>query len=213
MRKPVSRELSPLPQDYPKLWLLAHLSLTRFLIDHLKEGNDARDTGWWLRLWNWCWCLAECGLALTWCLLEAVPESWPAGIRVLFGVVAVWRINEVAYAFYSDGISRLRGIPPRSDIQGFERVGMLLRSACGLVVQFAVLYFLLDATSFKQHFVDFRDALYFSAATTTSIGQEGQEVQGYIARFLHIYQSALGILLFALALSIYAGGVESREAT
>lgn len=211
MRKPLSRPLPRLPHEYPKLWLAAHLSLTRFLIDHLKNGNDAGDTGWWLRRWNWFWFLAECGLALTWCVFEATTYAWPESIHLVFCLLALWRINEIAYAFYRDGISKLRGEPPASDIQAFERIGMLLRSASGLVVQFAVAYFLLQTGGFKVPFTDFRDALYFSAGTMTSIGQEGQEVQSHIMRLLHIYQAALGILLFALALSIYAGEQKKRD--
>jgi hypothetical protein len=135
------------------------------------------------------------------------------GIAALFCLVAFWRVNEISYAFYSDGVSKLRGDIPSSDIRSVERVGMLLRSSFGAAVQFAVLYFLLVPEGFKVRFWDFRDALYFSAATMTSIGQEGQEVESRLLRFFHIYQAALGILLFAIALSIYLGEQGKRDAT
>lgn len=195
--------------EFPSIWLLAHLSFTRFLIDHFKESSDPSNTGWWLRRWNWGWFAIEFSLAvaLVWISRQSVASSWPELVRVALCLVAFWRINEIAYAFYRDGLSKIRGDADSSDVPMQERVGMLLRSAFGLAVQFAVLYYLLlPAQGFKESFNDFRDALYLSAATMTSIGQEGQEVQSHLMRLLHIYQSGLTIVLFVIALATYVGG-------
>jgi hypothetical protein len=122
-------------------------------------------------------------------------------------------VNEIAWAFYSDSVDRLRRELPKSSIKPHERIPMLLRSAIGLVVQFAVLYFcIFPNEGFSKPLHDFRDALYFSATVGTSIGQESQEVTSHFLQLTHIYQAGLSILLLVIALSIYIGEAKDGDA-
>ena len=200
---------------FPMLYAVAHLSFTRFIVDHLKDGCSRSCTGKILRRWNAWWFAVELGIActLSWLSTRESIAYWPRGFQEILLLLAFWRINEIAIAFYNDSVDRLRRRRPRSNIKPYERIPMLLRSAVGLVVQFAVIYFFaFPNEGFGKPLCDFRDALYFSATVGTSIGQEGQEVTSQILRLAHVYQSGLGILLLVLALSIYVGGTERRNA-
>ena len=161
------------------------------------------------------WFLIEVSLAcaLCWLTTEKTIIGWPRWIPEVLVLVAFWRVNEIAWAFYTDSVDRLRGKLRNSNIKPYERIPMLLRSAIGLVVQFAVLYYcVVPNEGFSKPLSDFRDALYFSATVGTSVGQESQEVTSHILRVVHIYQAGLGILLLVLALSIYIGGAKDGDA-
>jgi hypothetical protein len=134
-------------------------------------------------------------------------------VAALMIYIAASRINELAYAFYSDSLSKLRGERSKSALKPHERMTMLFKSFIGLSIEFAVIYyFLAFLDDFKNELIDFRHALYFSAATISGIGQEGQEVNGQILRALHVYEGIVGVLLLVLAVSIYVGRAERSEA-
>lgn len=199
---------------FPWRYLAAHLSFTRFVIDHIKGGQTKQRAGQVLRRWNWLWFLAESTLAimLCWISVRVAVKDWPWWARELLLLIAFWRINEIAWAFYKDSLDRIRGSAQRSDIEPHERVPMLMRSTVGLVVQFSVVYFCaIPGEGFSECLTDFRDALYFSATVATSVGQEGQEVKDHLLRTAHVYQSALSILLLVLALSIYVGDTSQSK--
>jgi voltage-gated potassium channel len=212
MTRTTSSSLSP--GTFPLMWLGAHLSFTRFIIDYLKDDLDKAPTGNLLRSWNWGWFIWETILAGSLALLsQTYPvHDWYAFPRQLLCLCAFWRINEVTYAFYSDGISKVRKQPASSDLLPHQRLPMLLRSYLGLIIQFSVIYFcLFPGEGFKDTLCDFRDALYFSATTLTAIGQEGQEVKNHWLRLAHVYEAASGILLLVFALSIYVGQQVTRK--
>lgn len=194
-------------------FLGAFLSLTRLLIDYFKRSKSEEKSGNCLRNWNFWWFIMELVLcvALIYLPCFSCTEAVPKSMQSLLCFIAFWRINEVAYAFYNDGMSKIKGELATSDLEPYERINMLFRSANGLIVQFAVLYaFLTPLEGFRVSIHDFGSALYFSATTMTSIGQEGQEVQTALMRIFHFYQSALGILLFVLAISVYVSPQQSR---
>ena len=110
-------------------------------------------------------------------------------------------------------MSKLRGELSKSALYPHERLTMLLRSLVGLTIQFAVIFFFLSYPGdFQKQLMNFGDALYFSAATISGVGQEGQDVNAVLMRIFHIYEGVTGILLLVLAVGIYVGRADSSDA-
>ena len=179
--------LNHLQQKTDPSWTSAWpvVSLSRLVIDKWKRNRTGWQRGELLLRWNWGWFLSEICLAI---------------------VIMAFTVNEIVYAFWNDVADSILKVSTNSGLNHVHRLSMLSRSAAGLVVWFAVLYSALGTGSaFKCPFSDFRDALYFSAVTLFSIGQEGQEVQGHIVRILHVYQGVSGFVLLAVAVAVYVG--------
>ena len=196
---------------FPKLWLGAHLSLTRFAIDIIKESNFSAVTGRRLRYWNRSWLAVELLFASLLLTVESVNRRMVAEspLADLLLIIAFWRINEVAYAFARDAIDKLHGAPIRSDISAPERMGMLAGSYLGSIVQFATVYFyLFRGCGFNQKLGSFSEALYFSAMSALSGAPEGMEITSPWLQFVHVYQAALSVLLLVIALSVYIGAAK-----
>ena len=210
--------MAPSPKlPTPILFLIlgALLSTTRLIIDRKKRSPTRRQSGDKLRHWNSGWFIFEALLAAALLLISPhySVKNWCSCVIYTLCVIAFWRINEIAFAFYSDSMSKLKQEQSSSDLKPYERVQMLLKSYVGIIVQFAVLYYcLFPGKGFTEEFDDFRDALYFSATTLTAIGQEGQEVCSHWLRAFYDYESASGILLLVVAVSIYIDRANSSEA-
>ena len=202
--------LNHLQQKTDPSWTSAWpvVSLSRLVIDKWKRNRTGWQRGELLLRWNWGWFLSEICLAIV-IMAFTVNDGSIEALGVLWipiSVLAFWRVNEIVYAFWNDVADSILKVSTNSGLNHVHRLSMLSRSAAGLVVWFAVLYSALGTGSaFKCPFSDFRDALYFSAVTLFSIGQEGQEVQGHIVRILHVYQGVSGFVLLAVAVAVYVG--------
>jgi voltage-gated potassium channel len=182
------------------------LALTRVVIDMKKQRVHDRERAQMLKRWNWAWLCAELGVsAAIWVATSKNPDlrgklfAWSPVL-----LIAGWRINEIVYAFYKDALDSLENRTRESALTSGDRFRMLLRSYLSLWLCFATLYFLLPTSqSFQCEMQNFGDALFFSAATQTSLGQEGLNIDGVVERALAIYQVVAGLVLLVLAVSAY----------
>ena len=184
----------------PKIgWLL---SPSRKLIDLLKQG-DQEHRGNMLRRWSFGLFTSELVACVLLMLLARSPSSREVSVFAVLAVIyAVSRINETAYAFYRDPLSKEK----KSDLRVGERIRMAMRSYFGLAFNFALLYYFLPvACLFKAPLAGFLEAFYFSGVTLATLGYGDILPIHWVSRLLALYQVFAGILIVAMAIATYIG--------
>jgi voltage-gated potassium channel Kch len=148
-------------------------------------------------------------LILLW-LEQGVPSHKLDIISAVLIVYAYSRINEIAYAFYSDSLTQSK----ESDLKPLERIRMAMRSYWGLAFNFAILFYFLPLSGlFKEPLANFFESLYFSVVTMTTLGYGDVLPHHWLARLLVMYEVITGIILIAVAIATYIGGINEADAT
>lgn len=123
------------------------------------------------------------------------------------------RCNEIFMAFIKDAFDKLD--PKKRENNGlayYERVQMALRSYLELVINYAILFYVLNAYSrqysyiipvFNKPFEDILSAVYFSVITIVAIGYGDIYPVHPISRMLVCYEVITGILLLVVSFTIY----------
>lgn len=191
------------------VWLL---SPSRAIIDQLKLG-DQTHRGSALRKWSfWLFCieaLACVALMLFTSLISATIPSIVAGVLIVY---ASSRVNDIAYAFYKDALSRLNQEKQESDLSITDRMRMAMRSYFGLAFNFAVLFHVIPfAGLFKEPLRNFVESFYFSGVTLATLGYGDISPAHWISRLLTLYEVFTGILILAVAIAIYVGGSKGED--
>ena len=119
------------------------------------------------------------------------------------------RVNEIAYAFYRDALSRTKS----SDLTVTDRIRMAMRSYFGLAINFAILYYFIPvANLFNNSFGNFLEAFYFSGVTLATLGYGDKLPRHWLSRLLALYEVFTGILIVAVAIATYVGGLSKDDA-
>jgi voltage-gated potassium channel Kch len=187
-------------------WLL---SPTRQIIDLWKRGDPSHQ-GYALRSWNswlfWIEIVASIALVLLFARAPVTEANLSSGALIVYA----WsRINEIAYAFYRDALSRTKS----SDLTVTDRIRMAMRSYFGLAVNFAILYYFSPvANLFNNSFGNFLEAFYFSGVTLATLGYGDILPQHWLSRLLALYEVFTGILIVAVAIATYVGGLGKDDA-
>ena len=186
------------------------LSPTRKIIDWLKSGDRAH-RGKALRYWSFGLFCFELFLCILLILLPAfATTSVPIFICIVPLIYAYSRINEITYAFYRDALSPSKD----SDLEVTDRIRMAMRSYYGLAFNFALLYYFFPIPNlFKPSFNSFFDAFYFSGITLATLGYGDIVPIHGLSRFLALCEVFTGILIVAVAIATYVGGVNKKEQT
>ncbi len=123
------------------------------------------------------------------------------------------RANEVAYAFGRDALRIARRDPPSSDLRHDERIKLALWSYASLLIDFAIMYFVLR-NGFDLKLVGNESinpvgsvwsAIYFSGVTMVTLGYGDITPGTFWLRGLALYQVACGIALLVLSFALYVG--------
>lgn len=124
------------------------------------------------------------------------------------------RCIEVLIAFHRDALDRLKGRRTGSDLTGPWRVSLALNSYLELVIDFALLYVLLPADTWKKAPGTFTDALWISASTITTSGSAGFEALKWPPQVLSTLEIFAGVILLVVCFTLYSGGAvnSSRRA-
>lgn len=183
-------------------WLL---SPTRKVIDLLKQGDRNRRSKM-LRVWSLGLFALELLLLVALAITFQKPQVEQVGyVSIALIVYAYSRINEIAYAFYRDPLSKKK----RSSLSAENRVRMVMRSYFGLTCNFAILYYFVPIKDlFKVPLVSFFEAFYFSGVTVATLGYGDVLPAHWLSRMLALYEVSLGILLVAVAIAVYIGAKE-----
>lgn len=177
-------------------------SATRVFIDWWKERDPGR-LGDRLRQWSLGLFVVEAIGCIALALCFSRPATRHIGVLgVTLLVYAWWRVNEIAYAFYGDALSRTK----RSNLTSTERIRMAMRSYFGLAFNFSVAYYFIPLDGlFNESIISFWQAFYFSGVTLATLGYGDIYPKHDLSRFLALYEVFAGILILAVAIATYAG--------
>ena len=192
------------------------LSPTRKIIDWRTNNISPAQRG--KRLRNWNKYLFSFELLLV--VILNVISSFPFWLKWLLLIYSYSRCNEIAYAFYKDVFSRLKKEKPKSNLNSVDRIKMGIKSYLGLIINFALLYFLIPSVNliycsdfFKMELQcsDFFTWVYFSGVTLTTLGYGDITPIHLLSQFLVLYEVLVGILLIVVVIATYIGGVSTVE--
>ncbi|MGL4738092.1 MAG: potassium channel family protein [Cellulosilyticaceae bacterium] len=140
-----------------------------------------------------------------------ITKFWPMALFWLLYCIS--RCNEIFFAFIKDAFDKLD--PHKREANGlayYERVQMALRSYLELIINYAILFYVLDGYSrqyyhalglFNQSFENLFTALYFSVITIVAVGYGDIYPTQAISRALVCYEVMTGILLLVVSFTIY----------
>ncbi len=187
-----------------RLLVLLALSPTRLFIElSMRDGGvqAARKVIYW----NARWLCVESTIAailLTSTIIaeREVVHNW---LSWILGIVAIYRVNEIFYAFYDDSSKRLSRSKPRTPLGAAQRIKLAMRSYLSLTIDFAVIAFVLPQTYYYHPLKTFVDALYFSGITIATLGYGDITPINPISKFFSVYEVFSGVLLVVVALGVY----------
>jgi len=130
----------------------------------------------------------------------------PLSLLCLLLWIPFSRSNEIFYAFFFDGLDRIRGFPPRIPLDAADRVVLAARSYVETMLNFALIYYLLFRIEFERGFSDMADAVFFSGVTIVTLGYGDITPRASMPQLLAIYEVFIGITLVVVAFSAYVGG-------
>jgi len=185
------------------------LSPSRMIFDFAKQRS--LDRGSFHRSWSGRFIIFEIMLSLmlvvVTILITKLNEIIWISLPLLF--LAWSRINELAFAFYKDALSRLEQEQAASDLKQVERAKMALRSYIGLIIYFSLIYYFgvnLVECGFNPGFNNFFDSIYFSVVTITTLGYGDVLAIHWLMRSFVIYEVLVGLLLLVVVIGTYIGG-------
>jgi voltage-gated potassium channel len=143
--------------------------------------------------------------------VSSLYESIPFGCRVLWGYFLISRCNEIFMAFLDDAADKLKKTDSTSSLEFYERLKLSFKSYLELIVNFAFIYMLTPvsywcATSSnvcQSNLVSINDALFYSAATITTLADSSVSPSYWLVQFLTIYQIFCGFTLLVVCFTVY----------
>jgi voltage-gated potassium channel len=163
--------------------------------------------------WNIAWLSSESVIALA----LTVATAWlghnaanPWLYRAL-ALVALYRVDEIFYAFFHDASSRLSSAPQRTPLTPAQRINQAMRSYASLTINFAVIAFEFPSDYYYRPIVGFVDALYFSGTTISTLGYGDIKPMRPMSEIFSVYEVFAGILLVVVALGVYFSRLGSNN--
>ena len=189
-----------------------------------KDSEEYDDTkreirGRILRNWSKSLFLFESALFCVLVLIGWVIGNLPLWAAFITAIYAYSRINEIAYAFLRDPLSKLTEDTPNSDLKPEERVVMAMRSYYGLTLNFSIWFFasqqigceLFSENLFNKPISSFFDSFYYSVVTITTLGYGDIHPVHWFSKASVIYEVFLGLLLLIVAFAIYMAQIGSKR--
>ncbi|NOI16485.1 ion channel [Vibrio hepatarius] len=145
--------------------------------------------------------------------VNSLNELLPFGYLFLWGYFLISRCNEIFIAFLDDAADKLKRTDSTSSLEFFERLKLSLHSYLELIINFAFLY-MLTPTSYwcessesicQPNLTSISDALFYSAATITTLADGSVSPSYWFVQFLTIYQIFCGFTLLIVCFTVYTG--------
>ena len=206
-----------MPNFYDFLFIVAAFCPTRWIMSAIRcfLGKPSRQRSA-IMTWTYGWAGAAAIFALyVRCALNPQNDQVydPVGILAIF--LAISRSVEIVYAFLRDAISNIDQATSRSGLSKRDRITLIFISYGELVLDFAIIAYcspaLVPGASYKQHFDNISDAIYFSAITLTTTGYGDNYPTGEFSRYLSVFEVLSGTVLFVVALSVYLSRGDDRS--
>lgn len=189
-------------------------SPTWVLADFLK---DCYDRGRFLSVWRWTFFVIGVAGFLVLCVFGQPLRSYlryhDRLLEAYLWIIPFSRANEIWRGFGADALARLRREERRTPSDAIERIKLLMRSYGEVLLDFAIIYFLVPANWFRPDdaIQTILDALYFSGTTITTLGLGDIAPAHPISRLLVLLEVFDGIVLVILALAAYLGDSTQRN--
>ncbi|MEZ9832416.1 hypothetical protein AB4341_02690 [Vibrio breoganii] len=143
--------------------------------------------------------------------VSSLYELLPFGYRIFWGYFLISRCNEIFIAFLDDAADKLKRTDSTSSLEFFERLKLSLHSYLELIINFAFIY-MLTPTSYwceasnsvcQSDLVSVSDALFYSAATITTLADSSVSPSYWLVQFITIYQIFCGFTLLIVCFTVY----------
>lgn len=192
------------------------ISPTLFISDHYKAGaKTAKMRGYRVQKLNKTYLSISLVLFLILTVLTNV--AYNSFSLIPFLVICPFycfsRCNEIFMAFIKDAFDKLNPLKrDKNGLEYYERINLALRSYLELIIDYAILYYMLDTfydfyhlanPLFNEPLGDLLNAIYFSVITIVAIGYGEYYPVQHLSKLLVVYEVITGLLLLAVSFTVY----------
>lgn len=214
-------------KQWRKEWIKWCFSPTLFVSSYYKKrALTPEDRGKRVRFLNKTYFTIACLLFVGIMMVDQLGRinQLPCFLVVLYILWCLSRVNEIFMAFIKDVFDKLNPRKRKKNgLEYYERIALALRSFVELVLNYAMLYYILDTYFvrygfweglFNQPLQDPLTALYFSLITIVSIGYGDYYPIHDISKLLIMYEIINGLLLLVVSFTVYVGlDLDEKEAS
>jgi voltage-gated potassium channel len=168
-----------------------------------------------IRRWTFAFLLIAVALSISGAfgvLDWATRVAPPWVLYVFIWLVPLSRCNEIGFAFYRDPMQGLSPNNSFTKLSREQRIGLAVRSYIELIIDFAIIYYLLPRHWFENQFKSIFDAVYFSGVTVTTLGYGDIAPRHIASELLCVYEVLLGFVVIILGISWYLTQVKDPAA-
>jgi voltage-gated potassium channel len=156
------------------------------------------------------------GLSTIYC--RPVYNSSYGVLYAAITVFVIWllpfsRCNEIFFAFIRDALDKFDK-KSSSSLTYRQRIELAFFSYFELIFNFAIIYFVLPVSFFKDFkgFSNVLEAIYFSEVTITTIGYGDISPKHWLPQLLTVYEVFCGFILLLVCFTIYTSkGLSSNN--
>jgi len=134
-----------------------------------------------------------------------------AGALFIIWIYPFSRANEVFYSFLKDAIEKVNNKENKSTLAYGDRIHLALKSYLELIINFAVIYYLLPKEFFDCQIKNIFDSIYFSGVTITTLGYGDISPKHALPQLLSIYEVLCGFSLIIVSFTVYVGKSMEQE--
>lgn len=187
-------------------WLI---SPTLYISDYYKKSSkDSIQRGIRVKRINKIYFIVSILFLLSIAILRRLPyNSILNTVIIISPIYLISRCNEVFMAFLKDAFDKLN--PAKREENGLkyhERIQLALRSYAELIINYALLYYILDQSIgrlFNRPMRTLIDSIYFSAITIATIGYGDYYPIHNLSKILVMYEVISGTLLLVVSFTVY----------
>lgn len=138
------------------------------------------------------------------CSVSSLIDTTPFWYKAIWFYFLFSRCTEIFIAFLADASDKLKNNSNMSSLEFFERLRLALSSYIELIINFAFIYMLTPSSYWGgNNLASVTDALFYSAATITTLSDSSVSPCFWFVQFLTIYQVFCGFSLLIVCFTVY----------